>query len=259
MSLHKANSTQIAASFAGISITRDPEGYEGLAHTMRVGLWIRCSDRVERPVAWALVNDDDVIETVTNLCRRSWFAMLDILDGYQDIVTDVYSHAVDEYSLGRLTREMREECMDYNEYILVRSHIHNMGDVIKRIDAATLARCYMALGAKYEWWRSETGEEAMVPRLAGANDITPGSLRLPILVWNPDMRGTIEDFIDSELEPIMIMYTRSETRALERLSDLIIQPNYKTAWDYDARDILSWPGDNEHLTRWTYQTNFKFV
>ena len=86
MSLHKANSTQIAASFASISITRDPDGYDGLAHTMRVGLWIRCSDRIERPVAWALVNDANVIEMVTDLCCRSWFAMLDILEDYQDIV-----------------------------------------------------------------------------------------------------------------------------------------------------------------------------
>lgn len=257
MSLHKANSTQIAASFAGISITRTPEGYEDLAHTMRVGLWIRCSDRVERPVAWALVNDANVIEMVTELCRRSWFAMLDILEDYQDIVTDVCSHAVDEYNLGCLTREMREECMDYNEYTLVRSHIYNMGDVIKRFSSETLARCYRALGVRYERWMSETGDEAMVPRLTKADDINPSALRLPILVWNPDTRESIEDFIATELEPII--YTYSETRALEGLSDLIIQPDYKTAWDYDARDILSWPGDNKHSTRWTHQANFELV
>lgn len=255
MSLHKANSTQIAANFAGISITRNPKGYESLAHTMRVGLWIRCSDGVERPVAWALVDDKDVIETVTDLCRRSWFAMLDILDGYQDIVTDVCSHAVNKYS--RLTREMREECMDYNEYIPIRSHVRNIKDALKRISSETLARCYSALGVRYEWWMSETGEEAMVPRLTEADDISPSALRLPMLVWNPNTRGSIENFIGTELEPIM--YTSSETRALEELNDLIIQPDYKTAWDYDARDILSWPGDDKHLTRWKCQTNFELV
>lgn len=147
--------------------------------------------------------------------------------------------------------------MDYNDYILVRSHIYNMEDVIKRISSETLARCYKALGVRYERWMSETGEEAMVPRLTKADDINPSALRLPILVWNPDGRGSIENFIATELEPIM--YTYSETRALERLTDLITQPDYKTAWDYDARDILSWPGDKKHLTRWTHQTNFELV
>lgn len=258
MSLHKANSTQIAASFAGISLTRDPDGYEGLTHIMRVGLWIRCSDRVERPVAWALVNDANVIETVTELCSRSWFAMLDILDGYQDIVSDTYSHAVDEYSLGRLTREMREECMDYNEYILVRSHIHDTEDAIKRISSETLARCYRALGAKYEWWRSKKDEHALVPRLAQAQDITPGSLRLPILTWDGKADeyavSNIYDFIGSELEPIMSPY--DEDLALEHLADLIATPDYRTAWNYSAREVPEWYGA---YPQWVYQTDFELA
>lgn len=254
MSLHKINASQITKIIAGVSITREPNGYEGLRHTMKVGVWIR-TDGIDRPVAWGLVDDEDVIHYVTNLAQGDWSATWDLLDGFQETVRNTWEPS--EENLGVLAREMRDECTDYDVYVCAQD-VRTPEDVIDDLDAATLARCYMALGARYEWWRNEDGGHALVPRLTQCQDLTPGSLRLPILVWDGKADeyavSSIYDFIGAELEPIMEPY--DEAHALESLADLIATPDYRTAWDYSAREIPEWYG---HYPKWVYQTDFELV
>ena len=256
MSLHTINVNQITKLVAGVSITRTPDGYDGLPHTMRVGLWIR-TDGIDQPVAWELVDDEDIIGHTADLAQGDWSAVCDILDGYREIVCQTLTHSVDEQDEGTLTREMRDECTDYDTYVCAQD-VRTTEDVIDALDSATLARCYRALGAKYEWWRSKKDEHALVPRLAQAQDITPGSLRLLILTWDGKADeyavSSIYDFVGSELEPIMKPY--DEDSALEGLADLIATPDYRTAWDYSAREISEWYGS---YPWWVYQTDFDLV
>lgn len=252
MSLHTINVSQVTQSIAGVSITRSPEGYEGLRHITKVGVWIR-TDGIDRPVAWGLVDDEDVIHYVTDLAQGDWSATWDLLDGFQETVRNTWDP--DEESLSVLARDMRDECTDYDVYVPAWD-VHNPEDVIDALDAATLARCYMALGIRYEWWRSKDDVHVLVPRLAQSQEITPGSLRLPILTWDGKTDeyavSSIYNFIGSELEPIMSPY--DEDSALEGLADLIAQPDYRTAWDYSAREIPEWYGS---YPRWVYQTDFE--
>lgn len=260
MSLHTINAMQIIKNVAGVSITRTPDGYEGLPHTMRVGLWIR-TNGIDHPVAWWLINDESVVETVANLCEGDWSTTYDLIAGYREIVGEVWSHSWDPEvdSLGTLTRDMRDECTDYDVYLARNDERYwTCEGVIDALDAATLARCYMALGIRYEWWMDEDGGHSLVPRLAQAQDITPGSLRLPILVWDAKdgyAPSSLEDFVGAELEPIMRPY--DECAALEGLADLIAQPDYRTAWDYSAREVPEWYNGN--VGSWSHQTDFELV
>lgn len=258
MSLHTTNVNQVSKLVAGVSITRSPEGYEGLRHIMKVGVWIR-TDGIDRPIAWWLIDDKDVIHYVTDLAQGDWSATWDLLDGYHDIVSETWSHFHDSKTdeLGTLMREMRDECTDYDTYVCAQD-VHTTEDVIDALDAATLARCYMALGVRYEWWQNENGVHALMPRLTQDQDLTPGSLRLPILVWDASdsyAPSSLEDFVGSELEPIMSPY--DENSALEYLADLIAQPDYRTAWDYSAREVPEWYEDN--ISSWSHQTDFDLV
>ena len=253
MSLHKINVSQITKLTAGVSITREPDGYEGLPYTMRVGLWVR-TDGIDRPVAWWLADDEDVIPFVADLLQGdSW----DVLDGFQETVRNTWNP--DEESLSTLAREMRDECTDYNVYVSRDVHDHwTCEDVIDALDSATLARCYMALSVRYEQWQSEDGVRALVPRLAQSQEIMPGSLRLPILTWDTKADeyaiSSLYDFVGSELEPIMSPY--DEDSALEHLADLIVEPDYRTACDYSARDVPEWYGT---YPEWVHQTDFELV
>lgn len=255
MSLHKINVSQVTKLTAGVSVTRDPDGYEGLPHTMRVGLWIS-TDGIDRPVAWRFADDKDVIPFVTDLLNRDWSAIWDILDGFQETVRSAWD--TESETLGTLAREMRDECTDYDVYVSRDVYDHwTCEDVIDDLDAQTLARCYMALGVRYEHWQSEDGGLALVPRLAQSPDLTPGSLRLPILTWDTKADeyaiSSMYDFVGSELEPIMSPY--DEDSALEHLAELIAEPDYRTAWDYSAREIPEWYGSRE----WVHQTDFELV
>lgn len=256
MSLHTINTFQVSKLVAGVTITRSPRGYEGLAHTMRVGLWIK-TDGIDRPVAWALVDDEDVILFAADLLNGDWSATWDILNGFQENIRNTWDP--ESESLSTLARDMRDECTDYDVYISRDQCSHwTCEDVIDALDAATLARCYMALGVRYEWWRNEDGGHALVPRLTEAQDLTPGSLRLPILVWGAGdgyAPSSLEDFIGAELELIMSPY--DEDSALEHLADLIVVPDYRTAWDYSARDVPEWYEGN--VGSWVYQTDFDLV
>ena len=255
MSLHKINATQITKIIAGVSITREPDGYEGLPHTMRVGLWIS-TDRIDRPVGWWLADDEDVIPFATDLLNGDWSATWDVLDGFQETVRNTWNP--DEGSLSTLVREMRDECTDYDIYISRDDCSHwTREDVIDALDSATLARCYMALGVCYEQWQSKDGVRALVPRLAQSQDLTPGSLRLPILTWDTKAdeyaTSSMWDFVGSELEPIMHPY--DEDSAVEHLADLIVEPDYRTAYDYSARDVPEWYGS----CKWIHQTDFELI
>lgn len=255
MSLHTINVNQITKLVAGVSITRTPDGYEDLPHTMRVGLWVK-TDGINRPVAWALVDDENIIKCVTNLAQGDWSATWDILDNFQENVRNTWDPESETFSA--LTREMRDECTDYDVYICAQDiRTCTPEDVINALDSATLARCYSALGVRYEWWQNEDGGHALVPRLAQAQDLTPGSLRLPILVWDASddyAPSSLEDFVGAELEPIM---SHDEDSALEGLADLIAVPDYRTAWDYSAREIPEWYEGN--VGSWSHQTDFDLV
>lgn len=255
MSLHTINTFQVSKLVAGVSITRSPGGYEDLPCAMRVGLWVR-TDGIDRPIAWWLVNDEDVISFAADLLNGDWSATWDVLNGFQETIRNTWDP--ESESLSTLARDMRDECTDYDVYISRDQCNHwTCEDVIDALDATTLARCYMALGARYEWWQSEKDEHALVPRLAQAQDFTPGSLRLPILTWDGKADeyavSSIYDFIGSELEPIMSPY--DEDSALEHLAELIAEPDYRTAWDYSARDVPEWYEGN--VGSWVYQTDFE--
>ena len=254
MSLHKINVSQITKLTAGVSITREPDGYEGLPHTMRMGLWIS-TDGIDRPVGWWLADDEDVIPFTADLLNGDWSATWDVLDGFQEIVRNTWDP--ESETLSALAREMRDECADYDVYVSRDAHDHwTCEDVIDALDAQTLTRCYMALGIRYEWWRSEDGGRALVPRLAQSQDLTPGSLRLPILTWdtkNECAASNMWGFIGAELDSIMHSYT--EDSALERLAELIVEPDYRTACDYSARDVPEWYESRE----WSHQTDFELV
>lgn len=255
MSLHKINTTQISKLIAGVSITREPDGYEGTPHTMRAGLWIS-TDGIDRPVGWCLADDEDVIPFVTDLLQSGWSTTWDVLDGFQETVRNTWDP--ESETLSALAREMRDECTDYDVYVSRDAHDHwTREDVIDALDAQTLARCYMALGVRYEQWQSEDDMHALVPRLAQSQDLTPGSLRLPILTWDGKADeyavSSIYDFIGSELEPIISPY--DEDSALERLAELIVEPDYRTAYDYSAREIPEW----YESRKWSHQTNFELV
>lgn len=253
MSLHTINA-KVSKLVAGVSITRSPEGYEDLAHTMRVGLWIK-TDGIDRPIAWRLIDDEDVISSAADLLNGDWSATWDVLDGFQETIRNTWEPS--EESLSVLARKVRDECTDYDVYVS-RDTVYTREDVIDALDSATLARCYMALGVRYEWWRNEDGGHALVPRLTEAQDLTPGSLRMPILVWDAERTyglSSLEDFVGSELEPIISSY--DEDSALEHLADLIATPDYRTAWDHSAHEIPEWYEGN--VGSWSHQTDFELV
>ena len=243
MSLHEISPYLTARRISAVSITRRP--YQGPADLMRVGLWIKSADGGHHCVAWEMTTDKDVVERVTGLLRHDVYDAFHVLDSFRE-TCERCDHV--GKSCSRTVRDLRDEAYDWDDWLSSEDFDADRvrdDDVVAALSIDTLAEIYASVGVRYELWRDYCRSGlALVPDVPGVT-YDPEGTRLPIVTWDTDDIGRVDDFACDYLNPICLATTGiDKTSAIGDL--LSIYPlkacilygcEWRTSWAYpDNRD-----------------------